>query len=55
MFVGMDKTTHLKKRYNEMAKKAKTCPTCKQRKKLLAAELTKKGVKVPKTYFRIGK
>lgn len=45
-------TTYLKKRYNEMAKKAKTCNDCKQRKKALAADLAKRGVKVPKTYFR---
>lgn len=45
-------TTYLKKRYNEMAKKAKTCNDCKQRKKALAAQLKERGVKVPKTYFR---
>lgn len=35
-----------------MAKKAKTCNDCKQRKKALAAELAKRNVKIPKTYFR---
>jgi len=47
--------SYLKKRYNQMKKGAKTCPTCKQRAKKLAAQLKDKGVSIPKTYFRLNK